>query len=145
MTLFADLARWHQLARFHPALWFEYAQEDFLALGGNLDATVSDPRCLRYDASSIRVMEAREVIEAFVWAKAGELAARSGKSADWIRRGLDACERTGVPHSYFIRRYIDGDKSVQMNADVNEAMADINKEARPSNRELSPKKERNAA
>lgn len=87
-------------------------------------------------------METREVMEAFVWAKAGELAARSGKSVDWIRRGLDACERAGVPHTYFILRYIDGDKSVKLNLDVDEAMRDINKEARPSNRELSPRKGR---
>lgn len=112
-----------------------------LDLGGNLDADVVDTR-LPYSASSIRVMDSRDVIETFVWAKAGELAARSGKSASWIRRGLDACERAGVPHTYFIRRYIDGDKSVTLNLDVDEAMRDINKEARPSNRELSPRKGR---
>lgn len=121
-----------------------YCVDALLDLGGNLDADVVNTR-RRYDASTIRVMETREVIEAFVWAKAGELSARSGKSVDWIRRGLEACERAGVPHTYFIRRYIDGDKSVMLNPDVNEAMADINKECRPSNRELCPKLERDAA
>lgn len=112
---------------------------ELLDLGGNLDADVVDTR-LPYSASSIRIMGIREVIEAFVWAKAVELADRSGKSADWIRRGLEACERAGVPHAYFILRYIDGDKSVKLNLDVDEAMRDINKEDRPSNLELSPRK-----
>jgi hypothetical protein len=95
-----------------------------------------------YLASSIRVLPPTESIERFTWLKAEELAARTGKPAEWIKRGLQACEQAGVPHGYFIARYLDGDRSAPRNRDVEEAMADILKSLRPSNRELAPRKPR---
>jgi hypothetical protein len=95
-----------------------------------------------YTASSISILPAPEAIEKFSWLKAEELASRTGKPIDWIKRGLQACEQAGVAHSYFISRYLDGDRSAPRNADVEEAMADILKSLRPSNRELAPRKPR---
>ena len=95
-----------------------------------------------YTASSIRILPAPEAIEKFAWLKAEELAARTGRPVDWIKRGLQACEQSGVGHDYFVRRYLDGDRSAPRNPDVEEAMADILKSLRPSNRELTPRKPR---
>jgi hypothetical protein len=95
-----------------------------------------------YTASSIQILPAPEAIEKFAWLKAESLAARTGKPIDWIKRGLQACEQSGVGHDYFIRRYLDGDRSAPRNPDVEEAMADILKGLRPSNRELAPRKPR---
>ena len=93
-----------------------------------------------YSASSIQILPAPEAIEKFAWLKAEELAARTGRPVDWIKRGLQACEQAGVGHDYFIRRYLDKDRSAPRNADVEAAMADILKSLRPSNRELTPRK-----
>ena len=95
-----------------------------------------------YTAASICVLPPPEAIERFAWLKAEELSARTGKPIDWIRRGLQACEQSGVGHDYFIRRYLDGDRSAPRNPDVEEAMADILKSLRPSSRELTPRKPR---
>jgi hypothetical protein len=96
-----------------------------------------------YTASSIRILPAPEAVEKFAWLKAEELAARTGKPIDWIKRGLQACEQSGVGHDYFIRRYLNGDRSAPRNRDVESAMADILKSLRPSNRELTPRKSPN--
>lgn len=93
-----------------------------------------------YTASSIRILSAPDAIEKFAWLKAESLAARTGKPVDWIKRGLQACEQSGVGHDYFVRRYLDGDRSAPRNRNVEEAMADLLKGLRPSNRELSPRK-----
>jgi hypothetical protein len=95
-----------------------------------------------YSASSIQILPAPEAIERFAWLKAESLAARTGKPVDWIKRGLQACEQSGVPHSYFISRYLDKDRETPRNPDVEEAMADILRGLRPSNRELTPRKPR---
>jgi hypothetical protein len=96
-----------------------------------------------YTASSIKILPAPEAIERFAWLKAEELAARTGKPIDWIKRGLQACEQASVAHSYFISRYLDGNKDVPRNRDVESAMADILKSLRPSSRELTPRKGQN--
>lgn len=75
-----------------------------------------------YDASSIRVLSDAEIEARFEWAKVGALAAKYRKDPGWIARGLTACEWAGRDPSYFIRRYLDGDKSVPLDPDVNAAM-----------------------
>lgn len=51
-----------------------------------------------YDASSIRILPDAEIVERFT----GALAAEFGVPVDWVGRGLEACERAGVPEDYFI-------------------------------------------
>jgi hypothetical protein len=59
-----------------------------------------------YDASSIHILAPEQAQEQFFWAKAGALAAEYCRPSEWIERGLLACERVGVPHDYFIDRYL---------------------------------------
>ena len=35
-----------------------------------------------------------------------ELAREFNRDAGWIERGLEACERAGVSHQYFVDRYL---------------------------------------
>ena len=59
-----------------------------------------------YDASSIIILEPEQAIERWFWAKAGALAIQYGRPEDWIARGLQACERAGIPHDFFIDKYL---------------------------------------
>jgi hypothetical protein len=74
-----------------------------------------------YTASSIRVLKEAEVLERFDWAKIGALAEQYGKSEEWIRKGFTACTEAGVHESYFVRRYLEGDKTVPAHEGVEEA------------------------
>ena len=74
-----------------------------------------------YTASSIRVLREAEILERFDWAKIGSLAAQYGKDEGWIRKGFTACTEAGVHESYFIRRYLEGDKTVPAHEGVEEA------------------------
>jgi len=47
------------------------------------------------------------------------------KPPEWIARGLEACELAGVHCGYFINRYLDGDKSIPMNKDVDDIFNEI--------------------
>jgi len=83
-----------------------------------------------YTASSIKILTDEQVLEAFDWAKIGALAAQYHRDPDYIERGLQACARVGVHYSYFVRRYLEGDKTVTLHEGVNAAMLDILKENR---------------
>lgn len=83
-----------------------------------------------YNASRIKILSHEEILDAFDWAKVGHLAAQYNRDPDFIERGLQACARVGVHHSYFVGRYLDGDKTIPFREDVNEAMTDILKESR---------------
>ena len=48
---------------------------------------------------------------------AAELAKDFEKDLGWIERGLDACERAGVSHQYFIDRYL-LKKDIPLNVEV---------------------------
>lgn len=60
----------------------------------------------KYDASCIEILDVEDVRARWFWAKAGELATRFNRPESWIRRGLTACEAAGVPHDYFVDRYL---------------------------------------
>lgn len=83
-----------------------------------------------YTAANIKILSDAEILESFDWAKVGHLAAQFNRDADFIERGLQACARVGVHHSYFIGRYLQGDKTIPFREDVNAAMTDILKEIR---------------
>lgn len=59
-----------------------------------------------YNADSIKILDHDEAIERWFWAKAGELATQYSRHEEWVSRGLQACERAGVPHNFFIDKYL---------------------------------------
>lgn len=59
-----------------------------------------------YNADSIKILDHDEAIERWFWAKAGTLATQYARSEEWVSRGLQACERAGVPHNFFIDKYL---------------------------------------
>jgi len=74
-----------------------------------------------YDADAIKILAPAEVIEHFEWAAVDALAHQYGMSAKLIQRGFAACAQVGVDPSYFVRRYLAGDKSVPFDPAVDEA------------------------
>lgn len=63
-------------------------------------------------------MKVEDLEERWEWLKAGNLANQYKRDEKWITRGLQACREVGVSPDYFIRRYLDGDKSVPLREDV---------------------------
>ena len=59
-----------------------------------------------YNADSIKILDHDEAIERWFWAKAGELATQYSRPEEWVSRGLQACERAGVHHNFFIDKYL---------------------------------------
>lgn len=59
-----------------------------------------------YTAENIHILDAAEIRARWFWAEAGELASRYRRPEVWIRRGLLACEAAGIPHDYFVDRYL---------------------------------------
>jgi hypothetical protein len=80
---------------------------------------------MTYDASSIQILDHEQVMEKFFWAKAGELAATYRLPMEWIERGLQACERAGVPHDYFVDRYLNKQRAIPKHDGVEAAMRDL--------------------
>jgi hypothetical protein len=76
------------------------------------------PDSAQYDASCIKILHDAEVFERMPWLEAETLAAKYGKDADFVRRGLQACRSAGVGEEYFIKRYLEGDKSIPMDESV---------------------------
>lgn len=71
-----------------------------------------------YDASCIRVLGGGEALAMTPWLAPETLAAKYGKDVDFIRRGLQACRNADVDIGYFVRRYLEGDRSVPKNDSV---------------------------
>lgn len=84
----------------------------------NIEIEATLPDSEQYDASCIRVLDDREAWEKMPWLEAETLASTSGKDLDFIKRGLEACRRAGVSHGYFIRRYLEDDKTVPFSVAV---------------------------
>jgi len=78
-----------------------------------------------YTAANIRVLTDAEIVERFDWAKLGHLAAHYRRDPAFIRRGIRACETVGVPASYFVKRYLDGDKTIPFREDVDAAFTEM--------------------
>lgn len=68
-----------------------------------------------YSAKNIKILSNSEILDVAPWIAAETLAAKYGKDVDFIRRGLEACKLADVEQGYFIRRYLEGDKSVPKN------------------------------
>lgn len=84
---------------------------------------------MAYDASSIRILSDQDVAERFEWAKVGSLAAQYKRDPIWIRRGLAACEQVGANPEYFIKRYLEADRSVPFKPEVDEAFRQLLKDS----------------
>ncbi len=59
-----------------------------------------------YTAANIQVLDTGQIAHRWFWAEAGLLATQYRRPEEWIRRGLLACEAVGVPHEYFVDRYL---------------------------------------
>lgn len=71
-----------------------------------------------YSASNIRVLNSQEVLEKMPWIEPEILATKYNKDVEFIKRGLLACRNAGVSDSYFIDRYLEGNKDIPHNKDV---------------------------
>jgi hypothetical protein len=79
-----------------------------------------------YTAKDILVLTGEEVVEAFDWAKAGELT----KTYPWVTlefvtRLLEACRVSGWAVDLAIQRYLDRDKTVEQPQEFVEVYRDI--------------------
>ena len=75
----------------------------------------------QYDELSIRILSPVEFKQRFEWAEVGALAAQYKSDPSFIKRGFKACDAAGAERSYFVNRYLKGDKSVPFNAEVDAA------------------------
>jgi hypothetical protein len=74
-----------------------------------------------YGAESIQILTPPQVTEQFEWATIGALAHQYGMPVKLIERGFAACAQVGVDPSYFVQRYLAGDKTVPFDPAVDEA------------------------
>ena len=74
-----------------------------------------------YDAAAIKILAPAEVVERFEWAEIDALAHQYSTPVKLIERGFAACAQVDVDPSYFVSRYLDGDKSVPLDPAVDEA------------------------
>lgn len=59
--------------------------------------------------------------------KINNLANEFNKDSGWIERGLEACDRAGVSHDYFIKRYL-LKEDIPLNLEVDRESMKIQKE-----------------
>ena len=74
-----------------------------------------------YTAASIRILHPDEAEARFGWAAANRLAARYQRPVEWVERGLAACYQIHGNTDYFIARYLEGDKSIPRDIEVETA------------------------
>jgi hypothetical protein len=74
-----------------------------------------------YDEHSIQILTQPEVAEKFEWAEIGALARQYKTPIKLIQRGFAACAQVGVDPSYFVQRYLAGDRSVPLDPAVDAA------------------------
>lgn len=82
-----------------------------------------------YTASDIQILNAEQVCQRWFWAEAGMLATQYKRPEEWIKRGLLACEEAGVPHDYFVDRYLRGMR-IDRHSGVDTAMRELLKSER---------------
>ncbi len=70
---------------------------------------------MAYDENSIRILDAQESQEKFLFAKKVELLRLyPTNSQEFIHRLVDACVLSGTPIEKAVSRYLDGDKSAEV-------------------------------
>lgn len=83
-----------------------------------------------YNASSIRILKPEEAEQRFEWLRAENLATQYSKPLEFVERGIEACRRASVDLDFFIKRYLEGDKSGEKNILLEEAFLELMTEAR---------------
>jgi hypothetical protein len=83
-----------------------------------------------YTAANIRILSGPELVDRFDWAKAGQLAEKYSLPLDHVERGLQACRESGVDPEYFVRRYLDKDKTVERRPEVEDAFLELVRQER---------------
>jgi hypothetical protein len=73
-----------------------------------------------YGAASITIKSDADLLNdpRYDWLLVERLAELYHRDVDFVRRSIQACRNAGVSPGYFIARYLIGDKSVPLNADV---------------------------
>lgn len=79
---------------------------------------------MTYSAANIKIEEDPQ----FDYLKIRELSEKYNRPEVFVKRGFEACRLARVDPSYFIQRYLDGDRSIPVNQDV----ADISRELQKS-------------
>lgn len=78
-----------------------------------------------YTAANIRIEDTPEHDFTLVY----DLADTYNKPVEFIKHGIEACRLAEVSESYFIDRYLKGDKSIPLNPDVSAISRELQIEA----------------
>jgi len=95
-----------------------------------------------YNADSIKILDPKQAEQRFEWLQAENLAAQYSKPLEFVERGIEACRRSSTDISFFIQRYLEGDKSGEKNILLEEAFLELMKEARENGQVTSQKQQR---
>lgn len=81
---------------------------------------------VEYNADCIKITDGSQ----FDWAVEGSIAAHYGKRVEFIRRGQLACKLASVPFNYFVQRYLEMDKTVEREPNVELIYSELLKDER---------------
>jgi len=95
-----------------------------------------------YNADSIKILDHKQAEQRFEWLQAENLSIKYSKPLEFVQRGIEACRRSSTDLSFFIQRYLEGDKSGEKNILLEEAFLELMKEARENSQMTSQKQQR---
>lgn len=82
-----------------------------------------------YNASSIRVLTAKEIQDKFDWNRAKQVADDYNRPVEFISRGFEACRLAGLEPEYFIQKYLEKE-NIQESEEFTEIYKDLLKAMR---------------
>ena len=82
-----------------------------------------------YNASSIRVLTAKEIQDNFDWNRAAQVAKDYQRPVEFINRGFEACRLAGLSPEWFINKYLEKE-DVPDNEEFTEVYKDLLKAMR---------------
>lgn len=82
-----------------------------------------------YDASSITLPSDEELLQKTPWLMAETIAHKYNRDQAFIERGIEACQLAGVSVDYFIKRYLEGDKTIPENKEVSTISMELQKQS----------------
>jgi hypothetical protein len=80
---------------------------------------------MEYDASCIKVLPEVVVEDKFEWVRIENLATKYLRPVEWIANGFEACRRCNIDPEYFIKYYLEKDKSIVFIPEVEQVYRDI--------------------
>jgi hypothetical protein len=95
-----------------------------------------------YNADSIKILDPKQAEQRFEWLQAENLAAQYSKPLEFVQRGIEACRRSSTDLSFFIQRYLEGDKSGGKSILLEEAFLELMTEAREKSQFKTQKHQR---